>query len=154
MKKKVVVLGAGLGGLSAAISLAAHEQYDITIVEKNKHLGGKLNVLVKDGFSFDLGPSIFTMPHIFEELFLMHGKNMDDYFKLTPVRPHWRNFFEDGTIIDLEAKIDDMINQEKITEKDVIELKAFYDYTERLYNFTNDVFFDQQSDTLLDTIKY
>lgn len=94
------------------------------------------------------------MPHIFEELFLMHGKNMDDYFKLTPVRPHWRNFFEDGTIIDLEAKIDDMINQEKITEKDVIELKAFYDYTERLYNFTNDVFFDQQSETLLDTIKY
>ena len=119
MKKKVAVIGAGLGGLSAAISLAKYPEYEITLIEKNEHLGGKLNVLVKDGFSFDLGPSIFTMPHIFEELFLMHNKNMDDYFKLFPVRPHWRNFFEDGTIIDLEAQIDDMIKQDKISEKDV-----------------------------------
>jgi diapolycopene oxygenase len=63
--KKVVVIGGGLGGLSAAISLAALPGYHITLIEKNTHLGGKLNVKEVKGFSFDLGPSILTMPHIF-----------------------------------------------------------------------------------------
>lgn len=71
-KKKVVVIGGGLGGLSAAISLQ-QKGYDVDIYEQNNHLGGKLNRL-KDGFGFDLGPSILTMPHIFETLFQQSGK--------------------------------------------------------------------------------
>ncbi|RYD19511.1 MAG: FAD-dependent oxidoreductase, partial [Verrucomicrobiaceae bacterium] len=58
-RKHVIVLGAGLGGISAAISLA-QEGYRVTIHEKNGRIGGKLNVLVKDGYTFDLGPSILT----------------------------------------------------------------------------------------------
>ena len=73
-KTKVAVIGAGLGGLSAAITLAKHDEFEIFLIEKNAHLGGKLNVLEKDGFKFDLGPSIFTMPHLFETLFKMHKK--------------------------------------------------------------------------------
>lgn len=88
MKKHVVVIGAGLGGMSAAISLAKREDFNVTLIEKNAHLGGKLNVLEKDGFRFDLGPSIMTMPHIFETLFKMHGKVMSDYITFVPVRPH------------------------------------------------------------------
>ena len=57
----VVVIGAGLGGLSAAIALAARN-YRVTVVEQNAQVGGKLNVLERDGFTFDLGPSIFTLP--------------------------------------------------------------------------------------------
>lgn len=72
-KKKVVVIGGGLGGLSAAISLQ-QKGYDVDIYEQNKHLGGKLNRLEQDGFGFDLGPSILTMPHIFETLFQQSGK--------------------------------------------------------------------------------
>ncbi len=63
-RDKVIVVGAGLGGLSAAISLAS-EGYDVEVYEKNDKVGGKLNYLKRDGFSFDLGPSILTMPHIF-----------------------------------------------------------------------------------------
>jgi diapolycopene oxygenase len=68
MSKKVIVIGAGLGGLSAAISLR-QEGYDVTIHEKNAQIGGKLNLLKERGYTFDLGPSIFTLPHIFARLF-------------------------------------------------------------------------------------
>ena len=99
-KKNVIVIGAGLGGLSAAISLA-QEGYAVAIHEKNDKIGGKLNVLKAHGYSFDLGPSILTLPHIFERLFERSGRRMSDYFSIRPVRPHWRNFFEDGTVVDL-----------------------------------------------------
>ena len=99
-RKKVVVIGAGLGGLSAAISLAS-EGFSVELLEKNDKVGGKLNIMIKDGFTFDLGPSILTMPHIFEALFTRVGKNMADYVGIEKVEPHWRNFFEDGTVIDL-----------------------------------------------------
>ena len=98
--KSVVVVGAGLGGLSAAISLRA-EGFDVEIVEKNEKAGGKLNFLEIDGFGFDLGPSIFTLPQMFESLWERAGKKMSDYVELESVHPHWRNFFEDGTVVDL-----------------------------------------------------
>lgn len=100
--RKVVVIGAGLGGLSAAISLAS-EGFQVELLEKNDKVGGKLNILSKDGFTFDLGPSILTMPHVFEALFSRAGKRMADYVSIETVEPHWRNFFEDGTVVDLCA---------------------------------------------------
>src|SRR5512137_47299 len=101
-RKKVLVIGAGLGGVSAALALA-EEGYEVDVYEKNSHVGGKLNVLKKDGFSFDLGPSILTMPHLFEALFLKAGKRMEDYVPVMRLDPQWRCFFEDGTRIDLCA---------------------------------------------------
>ena len=99
-KKKVIVIGSGLGGLSAGISLA-QEGYEVVIHEKNDKIGGKLNVLKQQGYTFDLGPSILTLPHIFERLFERSGKRMKDYIPIRPLRPHWRNFFEDGVTLDL-----------------------------------------------------
>src|SRR4051794_18437456 len=93
--KRVVVIGAGLGGMSAAIMLA-RSGFQVTIVEKNTHVGGKLNRLQSGGFSFDLGPSIFTLPHIFRPLFEGDGKRLEDYIMLQRIDPQWRNFFEDG----------------------------------------------------------
>ena len=91
-KEKVIVIGAGLGGMSCAISLAT-EGFEVEIYEKNKHVGGKLNLLQKDGFSFDLGPSILTFPHLFEKLFVNAGKNMEDYLELEEIHLHWKCFF-------------------------------------------------------------
>ena len=98
--KKVIVIGAGLGGLSAAISLR-QSGYDVEIFEKNDKIGGKLNALKQQGYTFDLGPSILTLPHLFERLFERSGKKMSDYFSIRSLRPHWRNFFEDGVTLDL-----------------------------------------------------
>lgn len=99
-QKKVVVIGAGLGGMSAAIMLAKAGMR-VTIVEKNNHLGGKLNVLRTKGFTFDLGPSIFTLPHVFRPLFDTPDRRLEDYIHLRRVDPQWRNFFEDGKVLDL-----------------------------------------------------
>ena len=99
-RKKVLLIGAGLGGLSAAISLR-QAGYDVEIFEKNDKIGGKLNVLKSQGYTFDLGPSIFTLPQYFESLFARAGRRMADYVSISPVTPHWRNFFEDGTRFDL-----------------------------------------------------
>ena len=97
---KIVVIGAGLGGMSAAISLAA-TGYSVEVFEKNEKVGGKLNLHQTDGFSFDLGPSILTLPHIFEALFARAGKKFAAMVPLRALDPQWRNFFEDGTTFDL-----------------------------------------------------
>ena len=73
MKKKVVIIGGGLGGLSAAVSLA-QQGFEVSLYEKNSHLGGKLNRLEQDGFGFDLGPSILTMTHIFAPVWAQRVK--------------------------------------------------------------------------------
>lgn len=99
-QKKAVIIGAGLGGLSAAIVLAK-AGFEVTLLEKNEKLGGKLNQLETNGFKFDLGPSIFTLPQCFRPLFEGDGKRLEDYIELRRVDPQWRNFFEDGRVIDL-----------------------------------------------------
>jgi diapolycopene oxygenase len=149
--KTILVVGAGLGGMSAAITLAKDPNYHVILIEKNKHLGGKLNVLETQGFSFDLGPSIFTMPQYFDDLFTLHQKKREDYFKLVPVTPHWRNFFEDGTVIDLTDTLEGMKNV--VSQSDYEDLSSFYTYTEKLYEFTNAILFENQSETLLETLK-
>ncbi len=97
--RTAVVIGAGIGGLAEAVSLAC-AGFRVTLFEKNKGPGGKLNQLEKDGFRFDLGPSILTMPGIFRALFARAGKEMKDYAAIEEIRPHWRNFFGGGFTFD------------------------------------------------------
>src|ERR1700758_3718703 len=105
--KRVVVIGAGLGGLSTAIMLA-RGGFQVTILEKNAQVGGKLNQLRTEGFSFDLGPSIFTLPEIFRPIFEGNGKRLEDYITLQRVDPQWRNFFEDGGVVVLWERVERM----------------------------------------------
>lgn len=100
--KRVIVIGAGLGGLSAAITCAA-KGYQVDLFEKNDRIGGKLNRSLKEGYSFDLGPSILTLPAVFQELFSRAGLRLEDHVPIRALDIHWRNFFEDGTRIDLVA---------------------------------------------------
>ena len=152
--KKIAVIGGGLGGLSAAITLAKEPHLDVTVYEKNAHLGGKLNEKTQDGFRFDLGPSILTMPHLFDKLWTMHGKTREDYVTFKKVNPHWRNFFEDGTTLDLLENVDEMVHEDALSDKDVADLKRFLAYTERLYGATENMYFDNQAETILQTMKY
>jgi len=93
--------------MSAAIMLAK-AGLKVTLLEKNERLGGKLNLLETQGFRFDLGPSIFTLPQVFRPLFEGNGRSLEDYVTLHRVDPQWRNFFEDGTVLDLWERTDDM----------------------------------------------
>ena len=145
---RVAVVGAGLGGLSAAASLAA-AGYAVTLFEKNPQLGGKLNVLERDGFSFDLGPSIMTLPQIFRDLFARAGKRFDDYVALRPVSPHWRNFFEDGKIIDLDPDHDRMRAElAKLGSNLEAPFRDFLAYSRQQYDAVERGYFREGIDTL------
>ena len=143
--KKIIVIGAGLGGLSAAISLR-QAGYAVEIFEKNAQIGGKLNLLQAQGYTFDLGPSIFTLPHIFERLFTASGKRMSDYFTLRPVRPHWRNFFEDGVTLDLHPEPERMAAEARKAGEPPENIERFLKYSAGLYDLTNDGYFEQGLD--------
>ncbi len=147
--KKVIVIGSGLGGLSAAISLA-QEGYQVEVFEKNAQIGGKLNVLTAQGYSFDLGPSILTLPHLFERLFQRSGKRMADYIPIRPLRPHWRNFFEDGTVLDLVPETDQMVAELRKVGQDPERFQAFLNYAGKLYDTVNAGYFERGLDTLKD----
>ena len=145
-KKEVIVIGSGLGGLSAGISLA-QEGYAVTIHEKNARIGGKLNVLEARGYTFDLGPSILTLPHIFERLFARSGKKMKDYIPIRTLRPHWRNFFEDGKVLDLYPEPERMGEEARKVGEDPANVQRFLEYSARLYDLVNEGYFEQGLDT-------
>lgn len=97
---RVVVIGAGVGGLAAAARLAA-TGHDVTVVEQAAEVGGKLGTIRRDGFVFDTGPSLLTMPHLFEELFASTGAPLSDVLPIERLDVACRYRFADGTPLDL-----------------------------------------------------
>lgn len=152
--QSIIVIGGGLGGLSAAISLKQYG-YKVTVIEKNTHLGGKLNRLEQDGFGFDLGPSLLTMPKIFARLFEKSGLSINDYIDITELPLQWRTFFTDGDVIDLYGDLNVMKQENpKLTQKDFAELENFYLYAKKLDAITETGYFNQGLDNLTDIIKF
>jgi len=155
--KKIGIIGAGLGGLSAAISLRA-AGYEVEVFEKNERIGGKLNVKQQDGFTFDLGPSIFTLPQFFESLFERAGKKMSDYVELESVTPHWRNFFENKPTIDLYQEDQQMRAElEKLPGDPNLhwqELQSFLAYARTQYEIVDNGYFAQGIDNLWEFLKH
>jgi diapolycopene oxygenase len=143
--KKVIVIGAGLGGLSAAISLR-QSGYEVAVFEKNPKIGGKLNVLKERGYSFDLGPSILTLPEFFDRLFQRSGRQMADYIHIRPLRPHWRNFFEDGTVVDLYPEQDRMAAEARKVGEPPENVQRFLEYSGNLFDLVNSGYFQQGLD--------
>ena len=152
--KRVVVIGAGLGGMTAAIQLA-RAGYSVDLLEKNGNVGGKLNIHQEAGFSFDLGPSIFTLPQIFRPVFQGDGKTIEDYITLERVDPQWRNFFEDGTVVDLWEDASKMRSQlERLGNDAVEDYQKFREYSRQQYEIVNRGYFEQGLDTFWDFVKF
>lgn len=104
---KVVVVGAGLGGLAVA-ALLAKDGHDVTVVEKNEWVGGRASVFSRDGFTFDTGPTWYLMPEVFEGFFAQFGRRPEDFYRLIRLDPSYRVFFDDGTVIDVSADIEEV----------------------------------------------
>ena len=152
--KRVIVIGAGLGGMSAAIMLA-RRGFQVTILEKNAQVGGKLNQLQTKGFSFDLGPSIFTLPEIFRPIFEGDGKRLEDYITLQRVDPQWRNFFEDGVVVDLWEDRERMRTElERFGPQVFGEYKHFLDYSRRQYEILERGYLRHGLDTLVQFFRF
>jgi len=94
---RIVVIGSGFGGLSAAIRLQA-QGHTVTIVEKHDKPGGRAYVYEQDGFTFDGGPTIITAPWLIDELFTLSGRHTEDYVRLVPVDPFYNVRFDDGSV--------------------------------------------------------
>ena len=107
MTTTAIVIGGGLAGLAAATELAGRG-LRVTVVERNHHLGGKMNVLSEQGFSFDMGPTILTMPNVARGIIQRTGRNVADYIDFVRLDPQWRCMYEDGTVIDLLERPEEM----------------------------------------------
>lgn len=102
MKKKVTVLGAGISGLSTAAFLAK-AGYDVTILEKNKTIGGRARQFETNGFVFDMGPSWYWMPDVFERFYNQFGYTTSDFYELKRLDPSYRIFWPDNTETNVPA---------------------------------------------------
>ncbi|MCA9941402.1 MAG: FAD-dependent oxidoreductase, partial [Anaerolineales bacterium] len=98
-KAPVIVIGAGIGGLTAAVWLA-NAGIPVTILEKNSTVGGKMSQWQDHGYRWDTGPSVITMRHVIAELFTTTGRRLEDYLTLLPVEPLTRYFYPDGIVLD------------------------------------------------------
>ncbi|GIV71449.1 NAD(P)/FAD-dependent oxidoreductase [Caldilinea sp.] len=135
-----VILGAGIGGLSAAVRLAS-AGWRVTMLEQNPTVGGKMNQIERDGFRWDTGPSVITMRPVFEELFAAAGRRLEDYLTLLPVEPLTRYFYPDGVRIDATRNLSRMAEQlARLDERDVEGYLDFLAYAARLHRITGPVF--------------
>jgi phytoene desaturase len=136
----IKIIGAGLGGLAASC-LLAQNGHEVTILEKNDAAGGKINELSAQGFRFDTGPSLLTMPFILEKLFAYCDEEIDNFLDIKPVDPICRYFYPNG--IQFDCYQDACLNTAQIQEfapNDVHPYKKFISYAEQLFERTKDAF--------------
>ncbi len=107
MVKKIVVIGAGFAGLAAA-SCLAKKGYQVTILEKNDIPGGRARKFEAEGFMFDMGPSWYWMPDVFEQYFSLFGKKPSDYYELVRLDPSYSVFFGKGDVMEVPANMEEL----------------------------------------------
>jgi phytoene desaturase len=140
----ILVIGAGIGGLSAAIHLAAAGKR-VVVLEQAPQVGGKMGEFRQAGFRWDTGPSLITMRRAFEDLFAAAGHRLEDYLDLQPVEPVTRCFFSDGRTLELSRELPRMLEQlPAFGPAETEGYLAFLSYAARLYRITSPIFiFDQ-----------
>ena len=149
----IVIVGAGIGGLSAAIRLAAHG-HRVSLFERQQQVGGKLNQLKRDGFSFDTGPSLITMPHVLRDLFQSADRRLEDYLDLQPLEITCRYFYRDGLILNAwrdQARL--AAEFARLNPHDGEALKCFLDYARTIYQAAADSFLYHSLGSPLDVLR-
>jgi len=136
-RKRAVVVGAGPGGLAAAMMLAK-DGLDVTLFEKDSRVGGRTKILDDGGFRFDMGPTFFLYPQILESIFVRCGLTMSDYVSLARVDPSYRLAFEDGPDVRIGSDLVQLEREiSKIDADDARQIRSFIDLNRRkLADFT------------------
>jgi phytoene desaturase len=142
-QSKVIIIGAGIAGIASAIRMAV-KGYDVSVFEANNYAGGKLSEIEMDGFRFDAGPSLFTMPQYVDELFKLAGKNPSDYFEYQKLDEVCRYFFEDGLTLTAHSKIENFATEiESKTNSTKKEVYKFLEKSSTIYAVTHKVFLER-----------
>ncbi|PFA70165.1 phytoene desaturase [Bacillus sp. AFS015802] len=139
--KNIIIIGGGLGGLSAAISLQS-KGYSVTIVEENLHPGGKMMPVEIDGYSFDFGPNTITMPRVFQSVINDAGGDSSRYFEFERLVKHTKNVFPGGKVLYQSADPDEMIRElEGIDPYGAAHYKMYLKEVEKLFTLAERGFF-------------
>ena len=145
MLKKAIVIGAGIGGLAIAVRLAARD-FQVKLFEANDYPGGKLSELTTQGFRFDAGPSLFTMPELIDELYELAGKQPKEYFNYKRLNNICRYFYEDGTTLTATANPQEFaLEAETKTGIDHQQILKHLNKSSFIYKNTASIFFKNRS---------
>ena len=153
----VVVVGAGLAGLSAAMRLSGAGRR-VTVLERESSPGGRagrLDINVADGtFRFDTGPTVLTMPDLIADAFDCVGEDMDDWLTLEPVAPLYRSFYPDGSVLDVHSDVDQMADEiERVIGPDeAAGYRRYVDFVSKLYRYEMNDFIDRNIDSPFDLL--
>ncbi|MEM6831179.1 MAG: phytoene desaturase family protein [Bacteroidota bacterium] len=152
-RSRVVVIGAGFSGLSCACHLA-NQGYQVTLLEKNDQPGGRARVFSEKGFTWDMGPSWYWMPDVFERFFQTFDKKVSDYYEVTRLDPSYRIKFKNDTL-DLPASMDELEELfEKIEKGSSRQLRAFLNQAAYKYEVGVKKLVYKPSRSLLEFIDY
>jgi len=149
----VVVVGAGLGGLSAALRLAGAGR-KVTVIERESVPGGRNGLLNKDGYSFDTGPTVLTMPSLIQDAFSCVGEDMKDWLELMPLSPLYRAFYADGSQIDVHANTAQMEEEIRthVSAEEALGYRKYVDFVTKLYKYEMNDFIDKNIDSPLNLL--
>jgi phytoene desaturase len=131
---KAIVIGAGFGGIAAALRLRA-KGYTVTLIDRCAALGGRAQVYEREGFRHDAGPTVITAPFLFEELFTLFGERFADHVKLVPLTPWYRFQFADGDTFDYGGTLEATLAEiERIEPRDRAGYLALLEHSRRIYD--------------------
>ncbi len=149
----VVIVGAGLAGLSAAMRLAGAGR-KVTVIERESVPGGRNGLLQTEGYSFDTGPSVLTMPSLIQDAFSCLGEDMNDWLELMPVSPLYRGFFADGSQLDVHADTARMQEEIRtvIGPEEAAGYARYVDFVTKLYKYEMNDFIDRNIDSPLNLL--
>jgi phytoene desaturase len=153
----VVVVGAGLAGLSAAMRLAGAGR-QVTVLERESVPGGRagrLSVPTAHGsYEFDTGPTVLTMPDLIADAFDCVGEKMEDWLTLEPVAPLYRSFYPDGSVLNVHADVDEMAEEitQVIGADEAAGYRRYVDFVSQLYKYEMKDFIDRNIDSPLDLL--
>ena len=149
----VVVVGAGLAGLSAALRLAGAGR-KVTVVERESVPGGRNGLLKKSGYSFDTGPSVLTMPDLISDALACVGEDIKDWLDLVPLKPLYRAFYDDGSKLDVHADTNQMQAEiaKTISAKEAEGYGRYVEFVTKLYKYEMKDFIDRNIDSPLNLL--
>jgi phytoene desaturase len=138
--KNIIIIGAGLGGLSAACRLA-RAGFSVSVLERNETVGGKVNFVESGGYKFDTGASLLTMRRVLEDLFEFCGKHVEDYLEIVPLEPICRYFWADGARFDASTNIAKTEREiEKLEPRDVENFRRYLADSKQKYEIAERTF--------------
>jgi len=133
-QKHAVVIGAGFGGIASALRLKALGNH-VTLIDRAPMLGGRAQVFIKDGFTFDAGPTVLTAPFLLEELFSLFGKKSKDYIEIIPLKLWYRYLFEDGRTFDYGQSLQDTFSEIcKFSPHDLEGYKKLLEFSQKIFH--------------------